>query len=211
MIEVRSVSFKYDKKNYILYNIDLTFDTGLHLLKGPNGSGKTTLCKIISGILPPTEGRIYIEGVDIYGEAGDAILDKVIFVHDKPIVLNRSVYENIIFGGLIQKGRPIDANYLIKKFRLEDLLEKNAKELSAGYKQLVSLLRAFAVKPKYLILDEPISNLDEEFRDQILEYLINYSKDNTVIIATHTPYLDETASTITYLNNGRIKKRIERN
>lgn len=209
MIEAKNISFKYSKQ-YILQDLDIKFGKGLHLIKGPNGSGKTTLCKVISGILEPTKGEVYIDGINIYEDGRRDILNQVIYVHDKPIVLNKSVYENIIFGGIIQGIRTSNVERLINKFRLENLLEKNARELSTGYKQLVSLLRAFAVKPKYLILDEPFSNLDDEFRDQILEYLMDYSNENTVVIATHTPYLDDIAYTITYLNNGKIKKRIER-
>jgi len=209
MIEAKNVSFKYGK-HYVLHEIDIEFDMGLHLLKGPNGSGKTTLCKIISGLLKPTNGKVYIDGVNIYGEGDGEILNKVIYVHDKPIILNKSVYENIVFGGIIQGLKKVNIEDLINRFKLENLLNKNARELSTGYKQLVSLLRAFVVEPHYLILDEPFSNLDDEFRDRILEYLINYSKKHSIIIATHTPYLDEIATTITYINNGKIKKRISR-
>lgn len=209
MIEGREISFKYNK-HYVLKNIDVTFDKGLHLLKGPNGSGKTTLCKVLSGLLPPTHGRVYIDGIEIYGEEDDEeILKKVIYVHDRPIVLNKSVYKNILFGTQIRRMKAENIDQLIEKFNLQNLLDKNAKELSTGYKQLVSLLRAFASKPEYLILDEPFSNLDEEFRDKILESIIDYSRKYTVIVATHTPYLDDIATSITYINNGYIKKRIK--
>ncbi|HIQ13770.1 MAG TPA: ABC transporter ATP-binding protein [Thermoprotei archaeon] len=209
MIEARDITFKYGRQ-LILKKINISFDKGLHLIKGPNGSGKTTLCKVLSGLLRPFKGEVYIDGVDIYREGNRDILSKIIYVHDKPIILNRSVYENIIFGAEIKNLDVSDIQYLINRFRLENILDINALELSAGYKQLISILRALTVKPRYLILDEPFSGLDDEYREEVIDYIIRYSNKNTVLIATHTPYLDREASTITYLNNGEIKKRVYR-
>lgn len=208
MIIASGISFKYSR-DYVLRNVNVSFDRGLHLIKGPNGSGKTTLCKIISGLLPPTRGEVYIDGVEIYrGEGGEEILKKVVYVHDRPIVLNRSVYENIIFGAEIRGINIDDIDELIAKFNLQDVLNKNANELSTGYKHLVSLLRAFASKPEYLILDEPLLNLDDEFKGKMLEFIVRYSKRYTVIIATHEPYLDDLAASITYLKNGYIRRTV---
>lgn len=209
MIEARDITFKYGRQ-LILKKINISFDKGLHLIKGPNGSGKTTLCKVLSGLLRPFKGEVYIDGVDIYREGNRDILSNIIYVHDKPIILNRSVYENIIFGAEIKNLDVSDIQYLINRFRLENILNINALELSAGYKQLISILRALTVKPRYLILDEPFSGLDDEYREEVIDYIIRYSNKNTVLIATHTPYLDREASTITYLNNGEIKKRVYR-
>ena len=208
MIIVDKVTFKYGRLT-VLNNISIRFEQGLHLIKGPNGSGKTTLCKIISGLLPPTDGKVLIEGKDIYGENADQILNKVIFVHDKPIILNKSVYENLILGLKLRNSYlALDkVELLAEKFNLNGILDKKAAELSMGYKQLITILRAFAVEPKYLVLDEPFSNLDEEYREKVVTLIKEFSEKNTVIVATHTNYLDDLTDSSFYIKNGGILKK----
>ncbi len=203
MIELINVSFKYTDK-LVIKDVSVKWGSGLHLIKGPNGSGKTTICKIISGLLPPDRGYVYIDGVDVYSGESSKILKDVVYVHDKPVILNRSVYDNLILGARLLKRNVNRLKNLVEFFGLYDILDINASELSAGYKQLISLSRAFIVRPRYLILDEPFTNLDTKFRDKVIEYIVKEYRENTVIVATHTTYLDRYADTIRKIHKGKL-------
>ncbi len=210
MIKLDKVWFKYDNR-WIFKDLSIDIDGGFILFRGPNGCGKTTLAKIISGLLKPNKGTVYIEDVDIYGsEDAPNILDKVIYVHDKPIILKGSVRYNASYGIMVNRRREGDINYvnkLMKLFKIEALADKDAKKLSAGQQQIVSLIRALAVRPKYLILDEPLQYLDDERRELVIKYLQKIiDEDTKVIVATHETELLRYADKIyVFQYDGRIR------
>lgn len=203
MIRLENVSFRYPEKE-VFNGLNIEWIKGINVVKGPNGSGKTTLCKIVSGLLKPIEGTVYIDEIDIYGEGGKEVLKNVVYVHDKPVILDRSVYENILIGAKLMGIRRVDIREIIDFFGIKDMLNVNALELSAGYRQLINLLRAFIVKPTYLILDEPFTNLDETHVEKVVKYIVGLSDDITILVATHTNNLDIYAETITWIRNGTL-------
>jgi ABC-type multidrug transport system ATPase subunit len=209
MIRVEKLWFTYDNKTYVFEDLDLEITAGLNLLRGPNGSGKTTFSKIISGLLPPTRGSVYIDGIDIYRE-DDMSRDKlreVVYVHDKPILLRGTLYENLLFGADVM-GINIDEtrlNSLIKYFEVDGILDKKRDEASAGERQIISFIRAIVVNPRYLILDEPFQYLDDNRRKRVREYLIKLSDSGTtILISTHEKAMLEDADHIYYITNGKI-------
>ncbi|MHA2105858.1 MAG: ABC transporter ATP-binding protein [Candidatus Hodarchaeales archaeon] len=161
---------------------------------GPSGAGKTTLVK---GIALLNEQRI--KGTYLYnkkqilplnnGRILQDVRNKIIFIHQLPVLFKGSVRYNIEYGFRLRKIK-IDESYLnqlISSFSLEDLLKRNVKMLSGGEQQRVCLLRAMAIRPKVLILDEPTQNLDPA-NIKIIEQNINKFRDEdegTVIIVTH--------------------------
>jgi len=208
MIETVDVAYSYNKNN-VLRDVNIRIDRGLTLFRGPNGSGKTTLAKVISGLLPPQRGNVYIDGVDIYSGEYEARekLRGVVYIHDSPVILRGTVYKNLTYGLRIMKK----TNYtllsrLIDIFDLKKLVYKEANELSAGEKQIVSLIRGFSVDPQYLVLDEPLQYLDDDRRRKVVEYLGELrTKGMTIIVATHEQNLMEWADRIYYIKYGSVE------
>ncbi len=207
MIETINLTFSYNREP-ILKDLNIKIMKGITLFRGPNGSGKTTLAKIISGLLPPKRGKVYIDQVDIYndGEKARRKLLEVVYVHDNPVILKGSVYKNLIYGMRI---RGIDnkekLHTLIEYFGLHSLVDRKSYELSAGEKQIVSLIRALSVDPRYLILDEPLQYLDDERRAKVIKYLVKLKKKGiTIVIATHEQELTKYADTIYIIKYGNV-------
>jgi ABC-type multidrug transport system ATPase subunit len=211
MIELEKVFFSYNE-DFVLRDVSLKIDSGITLFRGPNGSGKTTLAKIISGLLPPKRGRVTVDGVNIY--QGDVKaknkLREIVYVHDSPVVLKGDVYRNLTYGlrimGLTAQDKLLE---LIRSFNIGGILRKDAYSLSAGERQIVSLVRALAVDPLYLILDEPLQYLDDERRGKVINYLrILRGQGKTILIATHERDLLEYADKIYYIRYGSIEEII---
>jgi len=214
MINIRNLWFKYDGP-WIFKNLDLNISGRFNIFRGPNGCGKTTLAKIISGLIRPIRGTVEIDGVDIFNsDKAKEKLNEVVYVHDKPIILRGDVLYNIKFGVLMQKKMKLDEEELwklIDYFEISDLVNEEAKKLSAGQRQIISLIRAFIVKPKYLVLDEPLQYLDEKRRELVKKYILKIiDNDSTkILIATHETELLYYADKIYLFNyDGSVKEHI---
>jgi ABC-type Fe3+/spermidine/putrescine transport system ATPase subunit len=189
-IEIENLSKNFDSKN-VLKELNLNINQGeMVALLGPSGCGKTTTLKIISGLLDADQGDIKFDGksvIDLPTERRGAVLvfqEYLLFPH-----LN--VAENIAFGLKMQ-----GVNKDIRQKRVEDLLElvnlpgyqsRYPYELSGGQQQRIALARALAVQPKVLLLDEPISNLDANLREEMRDLIrkIHEEKNMTTIFVTH--------------------------
>jgi tungstate transport system ATP-binding protein len=161
---------------------------------GPSGAGKTTLVKGIALLNDQrVKGTYHYDKKQILPNSNGISLrtvrKNIIFIHQLPVLFKGNVRYNIEYGFRLRKIK-IDENYLnqlISSFSLEDLLNRNVKMLSGGEQQRVCLLRAMAIRPKVLILDEPTQNLDPA-NIKIIEQNINKYRNEyngTVIIVTH--------------------------
>lgn len=160
---------------------------------GPSGSGKTTLVKSIALLnYERTTGDYYYKQQKIIPVENEALLFKIrkniIFIHQTPVLFKGTLKYNIEYGFKLRK-RSIDKDYLdklVSSFNLSHLIDRNVNLLSGGEKQRVCLLRAIALKPEILILDEPTQNLDPVNIKIIEDNLKKFVEDNgTVIIVTH--------------------------
>lgn len=207
MIKVESLSFAYNK-NPIISNANLVIHPGISLIKGPNGSGKTTLAKILSGLLPPKKGYVYIDGINIYkrDKFSEEKLKEVVYVHDRPVILKGELYKSLIYGmKIMNKFDHKYMNDLIEYFDIEGILHKEKNEASAGEKQIVSIVRALLTKPRYLLLDEPFQYLDDYRRDQLSKYILQLKdKGVTLIIATHENIYRDKADLILTIKDSKI-------
>ena len=191
MIEADNVWYSYSERA-ILKGASLSIGNGITVLVGPNGAGKTTLLKVMAGIYRLDSGRIFIDGEDLWACPPSHRVElrrKVVYVHEKPIILRGSVFFNVCYGlmlrNLDRKEVQKKALEIMEKLGIKALAWKNARELSAGQAQLMVLARALAVKPKYLLLDEPLANLDKKNRELVLR-LLEELKDRGVGIAVAT-------------------------
>ena len=185
-------NYQSNKQNQlVLDNLNAEINlTGLTSLQGKSGSGKSTLMHILSGLLKPTSGRVFVNEIEIYKTKPIERSSLISFVYQFHALLeNLSVYENIYLPRKIHKNNGSDEfiNDLINQCKLEKLLKKYPSELSGGEKQRVSIVRALSNKPKCVLLDEPTGNLDDETSSSVQEMCLDINKAFNIgmFVATH--------------------------
>ena len=208
MLELKNIVKKYGS-NVILDDISLQIKKGeIVSILGPSGSGKTTLLNLILGITDISSGKIIYDGEDIT----DVPLEKrgfnIVF-QDYALFPNLTAYENIVYGLRNKPGISTekDVQDFIHLLGLEEHLNKRISQLSGGQKQRVALARTMVMKPKILLLDEPLSALDgvikESIKSKIKEIAREFSL--TTIIVTHDPEEALTLSDkVLIINDGEI-------
>lgn len=145
---------------------------------GPSGSGKSTLMNMVAGILPPDEGTIRLDGEILFDRAGriDIAPERrriaVVFQHAH-LFPHMSVEKNLLYGyrRIPKSERRIDPDDLCRVLNLKPLLKRGVGTLSGGERQRVALGRALLACPRLLLMDEPLSALDEGLKFQIIPYL----------------------------------------
>ena len=157
---------------------------------GPNGAGKTTILKAVAGLLAPQQGDIYIDGTlinDLPPEKRDAVM-----VFQKPLLFPfMDVEQNIAFGfrmrGHVGHEEQHKIDEILELTQLSGLNRRKVHELSGGQQQRVSLARALVLKPAILLLDEPLSNLDFNLRQQMRELIREIQSQTriTTLFVTH--------------------------
>ncbi|RMF90715.1 MAG: ATP-binding cassette domain-containing protein [Methanobacteriota archaeon] len=189
LLSVKDLSKRYDGR-WVFKDLTFKVSRGERLaVIGPNGSGKTTLVRMLSLLETPTGGEIYLDGESLL-EAPEkwAVRRKMAVVFKRPAVLNTTVYGNIALG-LKVRGEKKDSihekvEWALKEFNLRHLEDRNARALSGGEKQLLSIARALVLEPLLLLLDEPTSNLDPENAALVEDVIKNTG--STVIITSPT-------------------------
>ncbi|MBO0752928.1 MAG: ABC transporter ATP-binding protein, partial [Bradyrhizobiaceae bacterium] len=171
-----------------LATLNLQIETGRFVsLVGPSGCGKSTLFNIIAGLLPPTEGRVLIDGEDATGTIG-----RVGYMLQKDLLLAwRTVLDNVILGMEIQGQPRRDARRralpLLQKYGLAGFEHLYPSVLSGGMRQRAALLRTLLIDTDVILLDEPFGALDAQTRTQMHEWLMQLWSDfrKTVVFVTH--------------------------
>ena len=159
-LEVRGVSKTFEGKK-ILEDISIDLHSGeLVSLLGVSGSGKTTLFNIISGLMKPDSGEVYLDGNDITGQPGN-----ISYMLQKDLLLPyRTVQDNValplLLKGMSKKEARVQASELFAEFGLEGTQEKYPSQLSGGMRQRAALLRTYLFSHDVALLDEPFSALD---------------------------------------------------
>ena len=167
MLQIKDLSFSYDKKNPVLCGIDVELDDGkVGILLGRNGAGKTTLFKILTGVLKPDRGSILYNGEDLLAMTRRQRASLVAYVPQQIEFGELTVYQCILTGRVsyyaINPSRS-DLNVverIIGEMGLGEISCRNVQELSGGERQKVAIARALAQEPKVLVFDEPTGNLD---------------------------------------------------
>lgn len=210
MLELRNIKKEYEGK-VILEEINLKIEDGKIIsLLGSSGSGKTTLLNIILGLTNPDKGEIYFNGEDISNKSMKKRGFNIVF-QDYALFPNLTAYENIIYP--MKNNKKLitieEVEELIKTLDLENHLSKKIDELSGGQKQRVALARTLVMKPKILLLDEPLSALDGVIKENIKEKIkfITKKYNLTTIMVTHDPEEAMTISDkILVIDKGRVSQ-----
>lgn len=208
MLELQHIIKKYDDK-VILNDISLSVEDGeIISILGPSGGGKTTLLNVILGITPISAGKIVYDGTDLTNVSMQKRGFNIVF-QDYALFPNLTAYQNIVYGLRNKPGISTQAEVddLIALLDLKEHVNKRIGQLSGGQKQRVALARTLVMKPKILLLDEPLSALDGVIKESIKERIRLIAKQYhlTTIIVTHDP---EEALTLSHrvliLNHGQI-------
>lgn len=210
MLELKNIKKSYDKKT-ILNDISLTIETGeIVSILGPSGSGKTTLLNSILGLTEIDGGKIIFDGQDLSNVPMKDRGFNIVF-QDYALFPNLNAYDNIIYGlrNRPDISTPAEVQELIDLLGLKEHLKKRIDQLSGGQKQRVALARTLVMKPKILLLDEPLSALDGVIKESIKERLQLIAKQYnlTTIIVTHDPEEALTLSDkVLIINEGKISQ-----
>ena len=166
------------------------YQNELFCLLGGSGSGKTTLLRILAGFESPTEGSVWIDGVDITNVPAYERPVNMMF-QSYALFPHMSVFDNVAYGlkrdGLPKSEIAVRVSELLELVRLSAFANRKPDQLSGGQRQRVALARALAKRPKVLLLDEPLGALDKNLReDTQLELIkIQESLGMTFIVVTH--------------------------
>jgi len=190
LLEIKNISRTWD--SFSLKDISLNISSGEYIvLLGPSGSGKTLLLSTIAGIYTPDNGKISLKGKDITSLPPQKRFVGYVFQKNY-LFPHMSVRQNIIFGmkhhGYTKKEMSAMIDYLKNLLDLSNILDRHdTRFLSGGESQKVALARALAIKPDLLLLDEPMSSLDYDNRNNIIETLKHINKELklTTIHVTH--------------------------
>ncbi len=178
------------------FNADFHFpDTGITVLFGPSGCGKTTLLQCIAGLQKMPEGEFSIQGQ--CWQDGDFVLPthkrEIGYVFQETSLFpHLNVRSNLLFGfkrsKLHQSDSVIDFNTLTQLLKLESLLDRSVQNLSGGEKQRIAIARALLTNPRILLMDEPLSALDMNSKEEIIPYLVQLNKQLSIpiIYVTHS-------------------------
>lgn len=198
-------------------NVSFNLSRGeLILLMGPSGSGKTTLLTLVSGLLRPTSGTIYIDSINISNlsqkELAKIRMNKIGFIFQHFNLLSSlTALENVMVPFVIQGVKASEARKraeaLLVEFGLEDRINHKPKDLSGGEQQRVAVARAMVTNPDIIIADEPTANLDSKKGKDVMELIYTKVKEGRgAIIASHDPRILDFADGVLYMEDGRLRK-----
>lgn len=192
MINIRDVSFSYDKSTPVLKHISLFIDSRSTAIIGQNGAGKTTLVKLIKGLLRPDSGSIEILGEDIKDKTVAYLSKSVGLVFQNPSdqIFKHNVFDEVMFGPLnIKMSRKEAEERTISALSATGLYERkemNPQDLSLSEKKLLCIASVIAMDTKIVILDEPTIAQDHYGRNKIKEIIgLLKSEDKLVMTIIH--------------------------
>jgi len=209
-VKVKDLYKKFENKIAVCgINFDIKENSTLGLL-GPNGCGKTTTIGMILGLIKPSKGEIFIDGIDINKNDRIRLLEKINFASPyielpKKLTVRQNLEVYARLYGVKNKNERVDE--LIEDLNLKNFLNKKTGELSSGQKNRVSLAKSLINKPKLLFLDEPTASLDPDVGDFVREYLEKYKKNNelTMLLASHNmKEVERLTNKIIMMKQGKI-------
>lgn len=215
-IEFNGVSKKYEVGEKAFYALDdVSFSINQHemvVILGPSGAGKSTLLNIMGGMDHVTDGKVYMDGLDISNYSEKELTDyrakNIGFIFQFYNILpTLTVKENVdLIRDVVKNAK--DSTEILNKVGLNGQENKFPNQLSGGEQQRVSIARAIAKNPKLLLCDEPTGALDSNTGVEILKLLRECTKENTAVIVTHNALIADVADRVIRLKNGKIIENV---
>lgn len=172
----------------------------IHGIIGGNGCGKTTLCKLIMGMIVPDRGRIDYEGLDPR---------EITMTAQRPYFIHGSVYENICYPLKIRHIRPEEQkiDQWLSLCGLEEKKHQYARSLSSGEQQKISMIRALIFRPRFIMVDETLSNLDPENLELFEEVILKMQREKPVtwlLISHRLAHIYKMCDVLHFMHQGEI-------
>ena len=210
-LELKKIKKSFKKKE-ILHGIDLEIKSSeVFGLLGPNGAGKTTLFSLISGLEMTTSGKIFLDENDItFKDISFRASKGIIYLPQEPSVFRKLSVADNIKAALQAKFKNIEIknkyNSLMREFDLFNLEKQISENLSGGQRRKLEIARAFALEPKFILLDEPFAGIDPLTINEIKNIISKLrSKNVGVVISDHNAQATmDICDNISVINNGEI-------
>jgi len=197
-------------------DVNVRSDARTLALFGDSGAGKTSVLDAIAGLLAPQCGRIAIDGQVLLDTAAGVSVPvserRIGYVfQDGRLFPHLSVRQNLLYGAAARGGRRTDVAAVVDLLELGGLLERRPRTLSGGERQRVAIGRALLADPRALLLDEPLTGLHAEAREQVLDYLRRLKRELQVFTVLVTHQADEVralADEVVRLRAGRVVRQV---
>ena len=210
-LELKNIKKSFKKKE-ILHGIDLQIRSSeVFGLLGPNGAGKTTLFSLISGLEMTTSGKIFLDEYDItFKDISFRASRGIIYLPQEPSVFRKLSVADNIKAALQTKFKNIEIEdkytSIMKEFDLFSLEKQISENLSGGQRRKLEIARAFALEPKFILLDEPFAGIDPLTINEIKNIISKLRAKNVgVVISDHNAQATmDICDNISVINNGEI-------
>ena len=209
MIEVQHITKNYGRTTAV-DDVSFRVEPGEILgFLGPNGAGKTTTMRILTGYMPPSQGRAMVAGFDVFDQPIEAKRRTGYLPETPPLYPDMTVREYLDFVGKIKGVAPRERKQrvlaVMERTRVADMADRHCGRLSKGYKQRVGLAQALIHNPEVLILDEPTAGLDPKQIIETRDLIRSLAGDHTIVLSTHIlPEVAQTCQRVVIINKGRV-------
>jgi gliding motility-associated transport system ATP-binding protein len=209
VIEVQHITKRYGRVTAV-DDVSFRVERGEILgFLGPNGAGKTTTMRILTGYMPPSEGRAVVAGFDVFDHPIDAKRRTGYLPETPPLYPDMTVREYLDFVARIKGVQPRERKQrvttVMERTRIADMADRHCGKLSKGYRQRVGLAQALIHNPEVLILDEPTAGLDPKQIIETRDLIRGLAGDHTVVLSTHIlPEVAQTCQRVVIINKGRV-------
>ncbi len=184
-------------------------------LLGPNGAGKTTTMKCVADLIEPTEGKVLVgyngQLEDVRSANRDALLDKMGFLIENPQFYREMTPRQLLTYFAKLRGYPRDrikqrVEELVRMMQMGKWIDEKVKKFSKGMMQKIGVIQAIVHDPDFIVLDEPQSGLDPEFRKYMRDFMLNLKEQGkTIFLSSHLLYeVSEVADRVAIIANGKL-------
>ena len=213
-IDLAKVGFGYDGQHPVLHDASLSIKPGEKVaIVGETGAGKSTLVSLIAGLYEPTSGAIGLDEVDVSTLRPETVREQIGFVLQESILFATTLRENIAYGRLDATNEEIED--AAKQARIHDFISglpngydtvvgERGTTVSGGQRQRIAIARAILRDAKILILDEPVTGLDPQTRDQVWQEITQLMEGRTTLLITHDMNMAKRMDRVYVLRSGRI-------
>ena len=209
MIEVQHLTKQYGPFTAV-HDVSFKAERGEILgFLGPNGAGKTTTMRVLTGYMPPTDGKAIVAGYDVIEQPLEAKRRTGYLPETPPLYPDMTVRDYLMFcariKGVARGDRVNRVKTTMERTRIADVANRQCAKLSKGYRQRVGLAQALLHNPDVLILDEPTAGLDPKQIIETRRLIKELGGEHTVILSTHIlPEVSQTCLRVVIINKGRV-------